>query len=205
MNPQDQIEQLKRQIERLEKALGEKQQLPATISPPSLIEDHEFVLAMARYSEGLEGYSEQEVRRRWNFSQAEWTALGSDDRLVERIQETKAARVRSGAAKRERAQQHVVAAVDVVNGIVADPKANARHRIDGAKLLDAFAGFPSETTADEDRVIVTINLGSDVLHFNKSVRPDPNGGEIIDATPQELLPIIAANKRTTDGGNGNAL
>jgi hypothetical protein len=201
MNPQDQIEQLKRQIERLEKALGEKQQLPATISPPSLIEDHEFVLAMARYSEGLEGFSEKEVRRRWNFTQAEWTALGSDDRLVERIRETKAARVKSGAAKRERAQQHVVAAVDVVNGIVTDQKANARHRIDGAKLLESMAGFSPENTADEEKVFVTINLNGDVHRFGGTVRPTPASGEIIDSEPSPIPGFMIPPAKDDVGGN----
>jgi hypothetical protein len=201
MNAQDEIAQLRKEIEQLKRALGSKQNLLAP-SPPSLIDNDEFVLAMARYSEGLEGYSEKEVRRRWNFTQEAWVALGTDDRLVERIQETKIARVKSGAAKREKAQQHVVAAVDVVNGIVTDQKANARHRIDGAKLLDSMAGFPSEAAGDEDRVIVTINLGGDVIHFNKPIKPDPAGGEVIDGIPGPIPGfMIEATKKDDDGGN----
>src|SRR5215831_13055828 len=102
MDAQAEIERLKNEVAELKRALGNKPQLPAS-SPPSLIDNDEFVLAMARYSEGLEGYSESAIRRRWKFTDAEWTALGSDDQLVERIQETKMARVKSGAAKRERA------------------------------------------------------------------------------------------------------
>jgi hypothetical protein len=200
MDTQTELEQLRAEVAELRKALGNKQQLPAP-KQPSLIDNDEFILTMARYSEGLEGYSEKEVRRRWNFTEADWTALGNDDRLVERIQESKMARVRSGAAKRDKAQQHVVAAVDVVNGIVADPKANARHRIDGAKLLDSMAGFSPETTTDEERVIVTINLGSDVLHFNKPVRPNPgDDSEIIDGTPGPIPGfLIEATKKDDDG------
>jgi hypothetical protein len=201
MNAQDQIEQLKRQIERLEKALGAKQQLPAPPNPPSHVDNDALILEMARYSEGLKGYSEQEVRRRWNFTDAEWTALGADDRLVGRIRETKMARVKSGAAKRERAQQHVVAAVDVVNGIVTDQKANARHRIDGAKLLESMAGFSPENTTDEERVIVTINLSGDVHRFSGTVRPSPAGGEIIDSEPSPIPGFMLPPNTDDDRGN----
>src|SRR6516165_8256749 len=185
MNAQDELAQLREKIAQLEKALGNKQQLPAP-APPVLIDNDEFILTMARYSEGLSGYAEKDVRRRWKFTDAEWTALGSNDRLVERIQETKMARVKSGAAKRERAQQHVVAAVDVVNGIVTDQKANARHRIDGAKLLESMAGFSPENTADEEKVFVTINLNGDVHRFGGTVRPTPASGEIIDSEPSPI-------------------
>jgi hypothetical protein len=199
MNAQDQIEQLKHQIEQLEKALGNKH-LPAP-KPPTRVDNDALILEMARYSEGLKGYSEQEIRRRWNFTDADWVALGADDRLVERIQETKAARVRSGAAKREKAQQHVVAAVDVVNGIVTDPKANARHRIDAAKALDQFAGFPPETAANEDRVVVTINLGADQkLVFDKPIRSGPVDDEIIDSTPGPIPGFLIEATKKEDGG-----
>jgi len=204
MDAQTELMRLRAEIAELRKALGERQHLPAPASP-SLIDNDEFVLTMARYSEGLEGYSEQEVRRRWNFTDAEWTALGADNRLVERIRETKMARVKSGAAKREKAQQHVVAAVDVVNGIVADPQANARHRIDGAKLLESMAGFSPENTTDEEHVIVTINLGSDVLRFGGAVRPNPNGGAIIDGTPGPIPGFMIPPNKDDGGGNGNPL
>jgi hypothetical protein len=201
MDAQAEIERLKNEVAELKRALGNKQQLPAP-APPSLIDNDEFVLAMARYSEGLQGYSEQEVRRRWgNLSEKDWVALGTDDRLVKRIQETKLARVKSGAAKRERAQQHVVAAVDVVNGIVADPQANARHRIDGAKLLESMAGFSPENTTDEEHVIVTINLGSDVLRFGGAVRPSSDGGKIIDGTPDPIPGFMLPPNKDDDRGN----
>jgi hypothetical protein len=201
MRAEDEIKRLREEIEQLKRALDNKRQLPAP-SPPSLIDNDEFILAMTRYSEGLQGYSEPEVRRRWgNLSEKDWTASGADDRLVERIQETKMARVKSGAAKRERAQQHVVAAVDVVNGIVTDQKANARHRLDGAKLLNAFSGFTADTPTDEEHVIVTINLGSDVLRFGGPVRPSPAGGKIIDNTPDPIPGFMIPPNKDGSGGN----
>jgi hypothetical protein len=185
MNAQEEIAQLRAEVEQLKQRLGEKQQLAAP-TLPSLINDEEFLLLLAKFSDGLE--SEKSIRERYRLSDADWERLGRDDALVEKIEFLRAARIKSGATRREKAQRYVVAAVDTVNGIVADPKANARHRIDGAKLLDSFAGFTSsEPTADEERVVVTINLGSDVLRFGRAVRPAPNDDKTIDAVPGFMI------------------
>jgi len=199
--------------------------------PQTLMKDDEFVTDLARFAEGL--YTEQAVRKKYRLDEGEWITLGEDDELVERIELEKTRRIRSGAAKREKAQQHVVKAPDVLDKILCDERASPKHRIDAAKTLDAFAGNGPEAAAEQDRFHITINLGGDTkLTFDKSLRVDPNdnSGEIIDQTPQELppprrgpgrprgsknrpktvdpeelLPFIAANKRTTEGGNGNAL
>ena len=115
-------------------------------------------------------------------------------------------RIRNGAAKREKAQLHVVRAPDVLEKIMSDPKANPRHRIDSAKALDGLAGFASERPAvDSDRVIIHIDMGADtrarglvsdpadVLHIEAEVRPDPDPdvAKIIDAAP----PMIEADNQ----------
>src|SRR5262249_9353895 len=124
----------------------------------SLIEDHEFVTDFARYSEGL--MSEAVIRKKYRFDETTWERLGVDDALIEAVEAEKARRIRSGEAKREKAQQHIVKAPDVLNGIMSDPKANAKHRIDSAKALDDLAeGGPRGAHDETDRVIVTINLG----------------------------------------------
>jgi len=99
----------------------------------SLIEDHEFVTDFARYSEGL--MSEAVIRKKYRFDETTWERLGVDDALIEAVEAEKARRIRSGEAKREKAQQHIVKAPDVLNGIMSDPKANAKHRIDSAKVV----------------------------------------------------------------------
>ena len=78
-----------------------------------------------------------------------------------------------------------------------------KHRIDLAKALDAFAANGPETAPASDRFVITINLGSDVLHFDKSIALDPNDVDPFndtDTTPQGLLAAIAAKKRKDDGG-----
>src|SRR5215472_14324876 len=165
----------------------------------SLRENQELIEDLCRYSEGI--LTEKQVRQRWHLANDEvWTSLGADD-FVERVELEKTRRIRSGATKRELAQLHVVAAPDVLSGILMDPKANARHRIDASKALDDLAGFaPQRSAVDTDRVIIHIDMGADirakglesdpadVLHIEATVRPnpDPNGAKLVDAVPQSI-------------------
>jgi len=170
--------------------------------PISLDSDicRELIVDCARYSEGL--LTEKEVKKKHRFDDATWERLGQDDALVEAIEAEKLRRVRSGLAKRELAQKHVVKAPDVLNTIMLDPAASPKHRIDSAKVLDQFAANGPEAAPAADRFIITINLGSDVLHFDKSIAigPDPDRPNEVDTT---MLPIIAAKKK--DDGNGEPI
>jgi hypothetical protein len=91
-----------------------------------LIEDHDFIVDFARYSEGILG--ERFLRKKYHFDDDTWNRLGESDELVSAIEAEKLKRIRSGATKRELAQKHVVRAPDVLAGILEDPNANPRHR-----------------------------------------------------------------------------
>jgi hypothetical protein len=178
--------------------------------PISLDSDicRELIVDCARYSEGL--LTEKEVKKKHRFDDATWERLGQDDALVEAIEAEKLRRVRSGLAKRELAQKHVVKAPDVLNTIMLDPAASPKHRIDSAKALDQFAANGPEATPAADRFIITINLsadgsnsGANVLHFDKplAVGPDdPNPPNEVDTAPQELIPFITSKKKDGDDG-----
>ena len=163
--------------------------------------NHEFISDCCRWSEGV--LDEAAVRTRWNFDAATWELLGSDDELVRAIEETKIHRVRSGAAKRERAQQHVVRGVDVLSKIMDDPMANARSRVDSIKALDALADpGPQHAAAEQGRFIIKIDLGADTRA--KGLESKPDDVLIIDTgvrpnTPQELPPP------RKDNGNGEPI
>src|SRR5262245_50580718 len=168
---QDEIAQLKLEVEQLRKALGERQQLSVP-DLPALRDNFEFVTDCARFSENL--ISEAAVRKKYGFSEDTWSRLGEDDALVRAIEDEKTRRIRSGAAKREKAQQHVVRAPDVLEKILTDEKASPKHRIDAAKVLEDLADNGPQAAAEQDRVIVTINLGGgDVLRFDASAKPIP--------------------------------
>jgi hypothetical protein len=47
------------------------------------------------------------------LNESDWITLGSDDELVRAIEEEKIRRIRSGAAKRELAQKHIVRGPDI--------------------------------------------------------------------------------------------
>jgi hypothetical protein len=169
----------------------------------SLRENQELIEDLCRYSEGI--LTEKQVRQRWHLANDEvWTSLGADD-FVERVELERVRRIRSGAAKREKAQLHVVAAADVLNGIMSDPKQSAKHRIDSAKVLNDFADpGPQRFGSEQDRVIIHIDMGADtrakglasdpadVVHIEATVRPnsDPNVAEIVDAAPRDHRPPL---------------
>jgi hypothetical protein len=164
----------------------------------------ELVQDLARYSEGLA--TEKDIRRRYRFDDAVWEGLGSNDSLLAAIEDEKTRRIRSGALKRERAQVLVTQAPDVLGEILLDKNASPKHRLDSAKALDGFAvGGPEGAGAPAaDRFQITINLGSDVLYFDKAIAVDTDPLNNTDTTPQEeWLPVIAANKKDDGGGQGH--
>jgi hypothetical protein len=200
MNAQEELERLKRQVEQLQKRLAERQQLDQPKSLPALRDNYELVADCARFAEGL--LSEKDVRKKWRFDESTWESLGSDDELARTIEEEKTRRIRDGSYKRERSQQLVTKAPDVLDGIMMDAKANARHKVDAIKTLDALADPGSQRNpADEDRVIVTINMGGDSkLVFDKPIRPTPADDKIIDVTPTPVPGFMIPAEKEDRGG-----
>jgi hypothetical protein len=94
-----------------------------------------------------------------------------------------------------------VTAPEILDGIMNDPGASPRHRVDAIKTRDSFAANGPEGVPAADRFIIQINLGEDVLKFNKSIAPDPFDIDPHhpDDTPQGLIAAIAKKK---DGGSG---
>jgi hypothetical protein len=170
--------------------------------PTSLIENHEFIANCARYAEGL--LSEKEVKKKHHFDDDTWARLGEDETLIAAIEAEKLRRIRNGSTKRERAQQLVAQAPGVLGDIMLDANASPKHRIDASKTLDAFAANGPEAVPASERFVITINLGEDVLRFDKSIAVNPNDVDPndTDTTPQGLLPIIAAKKKSRDGSDG---
>src|SRR4029077_6530084 len=97
----------------------------------------ELIIDLCRFSEEL--MTEKTIRKKYRLAETAWQALGTDERCVELVELEKLRRIRDGSSKREKAQKLVVRAPDVLAGILEDPNANPRHRIDSAKALDDFA------------------------------------------------------------------
>ena len=164
----------------------------------SLRENEQLIADLSRYAEGV--LTESQVRRKWRLEDEVWELFGTDDSYVERVELERVRRIRSGAAKKEKAQLHVVAAPDVLNGILMDPRASAKHRIDSAKALDDLAGFAPQAAGEQEMVSITINLGEgEVYRYGGPVKPIPandgwRDGGGIDAVPQER-PLIEADNQ----------
>jgi hypothetical protein len=168
--------------------------------PTSLEDNQEFVADCCRYAENI--LSEEAVRKKWRFDTDVWAKLGGDEKLIAAIEAEKVRRVRTGQQKRERAQVLVTQAPDVLSGILLDPNASPRHRIDSAKTLDDFAANGPAGPPAGDRFSIVINLGDDhVLHFDKSIAVDANDVDPFNDVDTGVIAAIAAKKK--DDGDGN--
>jgi hypothetical protein len=161
----------------------------------------ELITDLARFSEEL--ISEAAIRKKYRFSEHDWETLGSDDALVEMVEDEKTRRVRDGSVKREKAQQLVVKAPGVLGDIMNDPGANPRHRIDSAKALDDFAANGPEAAAAGARFVIHIDLGGDhVESYSKSIAVNAEDEDPYNPTPPEVLAAITAKKKAEGGGGG---
>src|SRR5262249_4515004 len=160
---------------------------PSPVPDPTraLRENHELVQDLCRYAENLT--SESAVRKRWRLSEETWEALGADDELVRAIEDERTRRRRSGATKRELAQAHVIRGHDVLATIMDDPKANARHRVDSIKALNAIADPGPEAAAEQERIFIRIDMGADLRA--KGQEPNPGDVVTIDAGVPKPQPI----------------
>ena len=163
------------------------------------IEDDELIENLARFADGT--LSEAAVKSRHHLSNEDWAALGESDRLVELVEACKLRRIRTGATKRERAQIEIVDARPILGGIMRDPNANERHRIDSIKTLDALASTGAEAAAAGARFEITINLGADhIEHYSKSIAVDANDTDPNHVDTTKVIAAIALDKLKDDGG-----
>src|SRR5262245_24867899 len=82
-------------------------------------------------------------------------------------------RTRNGDAAKEAAAKFFTKAPEVLDTILNDKSANARHRIQAAKELRATANIgDAEKVPSAERFVITINLGADeALKINKRIAP----------------------------------
>src|SRR5262245_32268684 len=172
--------------------------------PPRPEDNLELVVDLGRSKETI--VTEQQVRKRHHLlGEDAWKAFASDDRLVEAVEEEHLRRIRSGAAKRELAQKHIVRGPLVASAIMDNPAASDKHRLDAIKTLDGLTGGPQSAPA-ADRLETRTAVGTDdsgaeiVEHYNKSIAIDANDVDPNDSTPQGV--VAAITKKDDDDGQG---
>jgi hypothetical protein len=135
---------------------------------------HEFVVDCVRAAEGL--ITDKELAEIYEISPVDWGNIAKDTALAWAIRAERDRRVLNGTAAREAASRHFVKAPTILDKIMTDEQANARHRIEAIRELRQTA-IPENQNApsQNDRFIITINLGADcVEHYNKSIAINPN-------------------------------
>jgi hypothetical protein len=142
-----------------------------------LEDNSELVQDCCRYQEGI--LSEANMRRKWGFAESVWENLAENTALLSAVEEEKLRRMRSGTAKKEKAQLHVLKAPDVAAKIMLDENANNRHRLDACKVLDDFSATGPQAAPAADRFIIHIDLTGDsgtrhVEVYDKAISIDPN-------------------------------
>jgi hypothetical protein len=76
----------------------------------------------------------------------------------------------------------------VVNAIVQDPTASAKHRLDGARELRACAGGEAENKPNErERYIINISFGKHKINKTVDLKPIKiEDDELIEATREPM-------------------
>jgi hypothetical protein len=160
--------------------------------PAAILEDRDFVVDFARYSEGI--LDEKFLRRKYRFAESIWESLGEDDALVKLIEDEKLRRIRDGSSKREKAQMLVVKAPDTLSNIMLDPNGSAKAKIDAAGLLDRFAANGPQAGISADRFIIQITIGETTEHYSKAIAVTTDDPDDISGAPQ--LTAVTADKST---------
>ena len=119
------------------------------LKPAGLENDLEFVSDLARFRENL--LDEKAIRKKYRLANDVWEKLADDDALIRKVEAESTRRIRDGSSKREKAQQLVVRAPDILGKIMDDDSQSARHRIDSAKVLNDFAANGPQGVPASDR------------------------------------------------------
>jgi hypothetical protein len=132
---------------------------------------HAFATDAVRFIEGL--LTEEQLRKKYQLDDAGWKGLADNEPLQLLVGRLKEERVREGTAGREKAAHRWISAIDVVDAIVQDPTASAKHRLDGAReLRQAATNSDANTPAnDRDRISIRINFGPVKLHREMDLKP----------------------------------
>ena len=164
---------------------------------------HALIVDLCRFAEGI--LDEKAVKKKYRLAESVWKELGENDALVEKIEAETRRRIQDGSCKRERAQVLITKAPAILDGIMCDPGASARHRVDAIKTLDSFAAPGAQETPASNRFVISIILNADgsdhVEHYNKATQVDANDVDPNTVLEESTFTAIAAKKNEDDDGD----
>jgi hypothetical protein len=151
----------------------------------------QFVVDCTRAAEGL--VTDKELVEKYEISPADFGNIAKDTALIRAIQAERNRRVHNGTAARESAARHFIKAPTILDKIMSDEQANARHRIEAIREMRQVAVPENQNNPSQsERFIIRIDLtaggdSEDVLTFNKSIAVSPD-----DAPPDEQPKVVHA-------------
>lgn len=129
-----------------------------------------FISDCSRNRERL--LSDQRLCEKYGLTMDAWAEIAKNSAFRLAVSAEHERRISNGDAAKEAAAKFFTKAPEVLDTILNDKSANARHRIEAAKELRATAGTGAESTPAADRFVITINLGEDhKLEINKRIAP----------------------------------
>jgi hypothetical protein len=128
-----------------------------------------FVADCARHTEGF--VSDSDIQNKWGLTEQDWAGLAANTQLLNTVKTGRERRILSGEATREAAQWQFAKAPDVLGSILTGKLVSPRHQIEAAKELRQIAGNGPNTPRPGEKFNIVINLGSEVLRFEETIRP----------------------------------
>jgi hypothetical protein len=157
---------------------------------------HAFIVDCVRCAESL--LTDKELAAIYEISPADWSNIANDAALGRAIRAERDRRVLNGTAAREAASRHFVKAPTILDRIMSDEGANARHRVDAIREMRAIAAPEKQNNQpDNGRFIIQINIGEESHIYNKSIAIDPN-----DTPPDEQPKLPKQSKLTLPSNKG---
>jgi len=144
----------------------------------------QFVTDCTRAAEGL--ISDKELQEKYELSLVDWQNITKDVALGHAIRAERERRVRNGTAAQESAAALFATAPKVLGTIMHDQYASPRHRIEAAREIRQAAVSTENAPDSSEKFVITINLGSDVERYEKTIAP--------------MKPLLPANKDKIDDG-----
>ena len=134
-----------------------------------------FVTDATRAAEGL--IDDKTLQEIYEISPENWENITKNVALGRAIRDAGRARVRSGQAAREAAQQHFTKAPTILDSIMSNERASPRHRIEAAKEIRQVAigsdGAESTPADASEKFTIIFNLGADTERIEKTITPRP--------------------------------
>jgi len=155
-------------------------------------EGRRFVSDCVRAGENL--ISDAELAEIWEVSHEQLRTLATNKFFARAVRAESERRIRSGLAAKEAASKYFIKSPKILDDIQSDETSHHRSKVEAIRELRQIAapenaGGPTQS----DRFIITINIGDESLHFNKSRAIDagiPEEPKLVDKRPKTPKLIV---------------